>query len=137
MNSTYRKVGIAVSGIGWAVSFYIYFAHQLGKFVCPVGDCQTVNRSQYAQIGPVPVSVLGIVFYLMVLCLLLKVTFISEKIGQQILGILLAIGIIFSSYLTYAEIFWIHAICFWCMVSFVCVIVLTIIYWLDKIISSK
>lgn len=126
-----RLFGQIVAGIGWAVSVYLYFAKQLGGFVCPVGDCQTVNSSQYAEIGLMPVSFLGILFYLSVFGLLCKIPILSDKVTRLLLGILLSIGLIFSIYLTYAEFFWIHAICFWCMVSLGCVVVLNILYWLD------
>jgi uncharacterized membrane protein len=130
MNSVLRNISLVVSGIGWAVSVYIYFAHQLGNFVCPVGDCITVNKSEYAQISSIPVSLLGIVFYLVVLSLLFGIPFLSNKASRWMLGLVLGIGLIFSLYLTYAEIFWIHAICFWCMVSLGCVIVLNILFWM-------
>ncbi|WP_141434326.1 vitamin K epoxide reductase family protein [Bacillus sp. 03113] len=132
MNGMLRLLSIVVAGIGWAVSGYLYFANQIGKFVCPIGACQIVNRSEYAKIGLFPVSIMGIVFYLFILCLLSKVPFFSAKVNRWMLGILLGTGLIFSAYLTYAEVFWIHAICFWCMVSFGCVVVLNILYWLSE-----
>lgn len=130
-NALMRGMAIVVAGIGWAVSGYLYFASQIGEFVCPIGNCETVNRSEYAKIGSVPVSILGIVFYLLVLCLLLKIPIFSEKMNRFLLGILLGTGFIISVYLTYAEIFWIQAICIWCIVSFGCVVVLGVVYWLD------
>jgi uncharacterized membrane protein len=133
MNGMMRLFGIVIAGLGWATSGYLYFANQIGGFVCPVGDCQTVNSSQYAKIGAVPVSIVGIFFYLFVLVLLFKVPFFSKKVHRWMLGLLLSPGLIFSVYLTYAEIFWIHAICFWCMVSFVCVVLLNILYWFNGI----
>jgi uncharacterized membrane protein len=127
-----RFIGLAVAAIGWAVSVYLFFASQMGQFVCPVGDCQTVNSSEYAKIGSVPVSLLGIIFYLFVLCLWVQVPFFSAKVNQLLLGTLLGIGLIFSAYLTYAELFWIHALCFWCIISFSCVVLLNLVYWIKS-----
>lgn len=126
-----RLFSQGVAFIGWLVSVYLYFAKQLGGFVCPVGDCQTVNSSKYAQIGSVPISLLGILFYVGVLCLLFSIPLFSNRINRILLGILLSTGLLFSAYLTYVEIFWLHAVCFWCMVSFICVILLIVAYWLD------
>ena len=57
---TNRMVITILALLGLFVALYLW-AHNLGltgPIVCGVGDCGTVQASEYATIGPIPVSAL-------------------------------------------------------------------------------
>lgn len=91
--------------------------------------CQTVNDSQYAEIGGIPISLLGMGAYLVILGLLYlenRGDFWTENSKLIFFGITL-IGVLYSAYLTYIEVAIIYAICPYCVVSAVVMLFLFII----------
>ncbi len=117
-----RMVIATLSLIGFFIAAYL-FAHNAGwtgPIVCGVGDCATVQSSEYASVGPVPVSAIGLAGYVALLVL----SFLGIQPGREdspvIGGLLLTgatVGAAFSAYLTYLEAAVIHAWCQWCVVS--------------------
>jgi len=105
---------LAVAGVG--IGAYLTWTHFLG--VAPVcisgsGDCEIVQSSRYATIFWVPVATLGVVAY----AGLLLSAVLRGEIGVY-LGLLISlVGTLFSAYLTYLEVFVIHALCQWCLAS--------------------
>src|SRR3954449_10474717 len=106
----------ALAVVGLLISAYLTWVHYAG--VAPVcvggsGGCETVQASSYAMIGGVPVAALGLVGY----SGLLFTASLRGELGVY-LGFLVAlVGTLFSAYLTYLEVFVIHAICEWCVAS--------------------
>jgi uncharacterized membrane protein len=107
---------------GFFVAFYM-LAHSLGwtgPLICGVGDCATVQSSKYAKIGPVPVSVFGLVGY----ALMFGTAFLgiqpgrrdSASVSRALVG-LATPALLFSAWLTYLEAYVIHAWCQWCVTS--------------------
>jgi uncharacterized membrane protein len=93
-----------------------------------IGDCWTVNTSKYSEILGVPISLLGAATYLVILLILtLENRYkILAKYGTILLfGITLS-GTIYSVYLTYLEIWVIHAICPFCIISALLMLLLLI-----------
>jgi uncharacterized membrane protein len=90
--------------------------------VCgPVGDCNAVQNSPYARLfGVLPVGLLGMLGYVGILAAWgwgrLRRDRMAEYMPVVVLG-LTAFGTLFSVYLTYLEIFVIHAVCIWCITS--------------------
>jgi uncharacterized membrane protein len=83
------------------------------------GGCHNVNFSPYAEISGIPISVFGIFAYLVILGILVleaRVKIVKENGPLAIFGISLA-GVAFSAYLTYLELYVIHAICPFCVAS--------------------
>jgi len=94
-----------------------------------IGDCEAVNNSKYAEIGGIPLGLLGLLGYLAILAfLVLETRFPSWKDGLHlsVFGFTLA-GTIYSAYLTYIEIAVLHAICPYCVVSAVVMLLLFVI----------
>jgi uncharacterized membrane protein len=121
---------IAVVGIG--VAAYLGFVETSGtEAVCgPVGDCNTVQQSQYATIFGIHIGILGIVGYLA----LLGAWIVSRVAGGRLadFGSVTALaiaagGTLFSIYLTFLEPFVIGATCMWCLTSAVAI---TALFWL-------
>jgi uncharacterized membrane protein len=119
---------ISVAGV--IVATYLAFIEATqGTPICgPVGDCGTVQGSEYAKIfGVLPVGVLGLAGYIAIL-----VAWLVRQFGPKSLYNLssLAIwgmsifGVLFSAYLTFLEPFVIGATCMWCITSAVLMILM-------------
>ena len=53
-----------LSLIGIVLAGYLTYAHvNTNALVCGLGDCQSVQASEFATIGPVPVALLGLGMY--------------------------------------------------------------------------
>jgi uncharacterized membrane protein len=93
------------------------------------GGCHNVNFSPYSEIGGIPVSVFGIIAYLIIAGILLlepRVKILQENGSLAIFGISLA-GVVFTAYLTWLEIYVIHAICPFCVASAVIIVLIFIL----------
>jgi len=111
------RVILAVLGaLGLAVATYLTITHYQGDSpVCLAGGhgCETVQKSDYAELAGIPVPILGLFGYLTVL---LAAALPGDP--GRILGVAAGlIGFGFSVYLTYLELFVIDAICQWCVAS--------------------
>lgn len=102
---------------------YIKLANQTGS--CAVfGGCEAVNNSRYAEVGGVPIALLGAAGYLLILVLLYldrPSAAAPEAVRFGLFGVTLA-GTLYSIYLTYLELFVLHAICIFCVLSAVVMI---------------
>jgi uncharacterized membrane protein len=112
---------LALAGIG--VSGYLTYAEFTNTELLCLGDgnpCEVVQTSIYAQIGPIPVAVLGLAGYMflaLVTVLQLKTSGESRK-ALAGLSFGLALGaFLYSAYLSYLQRFVIGEICTWCVAS--------------------
>ena len=118
-----NRMAIALlSLLGLLVSLYMlaYALGWTGPVICGIGNCEAVQSSPYARIGPVPVAALGVLGYLF----LMGASFVGlqpSSPGRRFVPIALlaggVLGMVFSAYLTYLEAFVIHAWCQWCVIS--------------------
>src|SRR5262245_3416349 len=104
---------LAIAGIG--VATYIAIAEGGGGTPkCLVGGgCETVANSRYAHLAGINVAVIGIAGYVILLIAALTPGDVGRFGG--FFGALIGVG--FSVYLTYLELFVIDAICEWCVTS--------------------
>ena len=97
---------------------YIKLAHV--EAICRgVGDCEAVNSSVYSQIGGIPIALFGLAAYLAILALLIaepRLAALRDYVPLAVFGLALT-GTLYSAYLTYVELFVIHAICPYCVIS--------------------
>jgi uncharacterized membrane protein len=122
---------LALVGLGVAA----YLAHvevQEIEAVCgPVGDCNTVQQSEYARLfGVVPIGVLGVAGFAAILAGWAVRRFGTERASAWAAVTLLALtgfGTLFSIYLTFLEPFVIGATCLWCLSS---AVIMTVLYGL-------
>ena len=114
-------VVIAVLAIG--LTSYLVYVHYSGiKPVCTAGQsCIKVQSSVWSKLDGVPVALIGLIGYIAIFFSLLAPD--REETRLATLGMTLA-GFGFSAYLTYREIFSIHAICEECVSSFVLIAIL-------------
>lgn len=115
---------LAIGGLG--VSAFLMWGYTVPGAALSCGGssgCDTVKNSVYANLAGVPVPVLGMVSYLALLVLLVLQGNValsrrgwSPYAALTIFGISL-IGVLYSAYLTYIELYVIYAICRWCITS--------------------
>lgn len=123
------KILLAVAGV--AVSLYLtYIKLSADPFICGLGDCGKVATSEYANIFGIPVALFGVGFYFILLFL------IFNNLRKLEMYWLLW-GILFSSYLTYLELFVIKAICGWCVISFVIIILIGVLHFIETKVLTK
>lgn len=105
---------------GFAVSAYLLTVHWgWWSAVClGVGDCELVNTSRFSEFLGIPVALLGMFAYAGMFA---ASVFVMRGAYTEWAGRLLffgaAIGVAFSVYLTYVELFILHEICPWCVLS--------------------
>lgn len=119
-----------LSLVGLGISSYLAFVEisQVDAACGPVGECNIVQSSQYAQIFGIPIAVLGFLFYLTIMVLWLILRLLQANWIKWIPTLILVattLGTLFSIYLTLLELFVIKAICAWCLSS---AIVTTILF---------
>jgi uncharacterized membrane protein len=107
---------------GFLISGYMlaYALGWTGPVICGVGDCEAVQSSEYARIGPIPVALFGVLGYLALLVVSLAGIQPAGVRSRAVPRLLIAgslLGLGFSIYLTYLEAFVIYAWCQWCVAS--------------------
>ncbi len=120
---TLRRDATFVAALGIGVVAYIAIADSGGgapTCLAGGGGCETVANSTYSHLAGINIAVFGIAGYV-----LLLVTSLLRGDGARFAGFGLAlIGFGYSVYLTYLELFKIHAICQWCVGSAVLMTIL-------------
>ncbi len=114
----------ALAGIFVALYLLLYKLGMIGQLNCSVGSCETVNTSKWATFLGFPVAAWGVGFYLgmFVLAVLsVQQRYADSRSMSQALLLFSGTGVLFSAWLTYLELFVIHAVCQWCVVSAVIV----------------
>jgi uncharacterized membrane protein len=112
-----RRASLALCLVGVGIAGYLTYVHYAGlRPLCGISHgCETVQTSSYARLVGIPVAPLGLISYVVIL--------ITVKIRDEralLIGHALAlIAFGFSVYLTYRELFTIHAICSWCVSSLI------------------
>ncbi len=135
---TPRRTGLAIAGIasvGLLVALYLTAIKLSGGLpVCgPVQGCEDVAKSEYSSVFGMPVAVLGALFSVAIGILGLVWAFRADRralLGAYGLGLF---GILFVAYLTYLELFVIHAVCIWCVTYGVTVVA----GWLVALIAVR
>jgi uncharacterized membrane protein len=93
------------------------------------GGCHDVNFSPYSEIGGIPVSLFGLAAFLLIAFILIlepRSKIVKENGSLAIFGISLA-GVAFTAYLTWLELYVIHAICPFCVASAVLIALIFIL----------
>ena len=119
-----HRMAVAVLALcGVLVSTYLllYKLGVIGSMICgAANECERVQASRYAMLFGIPVAAYGVGGYLVLLILALfglREDQVARPMATRWLAGLSALGVAFSLYLLYLELFVIHAICRWCSVS--------------------
>lgn len=103
--------------IGLAISGYLLVVRLQGELpACPIGGgCETVQQSQYSAVLGIPVAGIGFVYSIVIL----GATGVWWRIAdRRALFVAYGLGLLATiviGYLSYLELFVIHAICTWCV----------------------
>ena len=125
---------IALAGVFVALYLTLYKLGYIGTLACGVGSCETVQTSRWATLLGAPVAVWGVGYYLGVLALTLvglRGDLVDSRPLARVLVAVTATGVLFSLWLTYLELWVIHAICMWCVVSALLALALFVACLLD------
>ncbi|MBW8768780.1 MAG: vitamin K epoxide reductase family protein [Gemmatimonadetes bacterium] len=134
MNKRMLVALVALAGVFVALYLTLYKLGYIGTLACAVGSCETVQTSKWATFLGVPVGAWGVGYYVVVLALgLVGLTprYADTRRLSEILVLLTGFGLLFSIWLTYLELFVIHAICQWCVISAILATILFIVSLLD------
>lgn len=123
----WAQLALILAGIG--ISAYLSYVKLFGlePYCAGVGDCEAVQTSPYAQLFGIPVAVLGLGSYLALLALWWVKRSDWKDLGymaRMAFFFVSLVGVLFSTYLTYLEVFVIAAICPWCVASAVVMAIL-------------
>jgi uncharacterized membrane protein len=107
---------IAITVLGVALASYLTYVHYAEiKPLCTAGNaCIKVQSSIYSKLAGVPVALMGLIGYVAILGSLLVRQSETSRLATMSLTL---VGFGFSAYLTYRELFSIHAICEECATS--------------------
>lgn len=125
---------VALAGFFVAAYLTLYKLGMIGALTCSVGSCETVQLSRWATFLGLPVALWGVGYYALVFALTLvgiQERFADSRGLSIALVLLTGWGLIFSTWLTYLELFVINAICQWCVVSALLAAALFVICWMD------
>jgi uncharacterized membrane protein len=125
---------VALAGVFVASYLTLYKLGYIGTLACAVGSCEKVQTSKWATFLGYPVGAWGVGYYLGVLALAiagLTPRFADSRALSRFLFGVTAVGLLFSLWLTYLELFVIDAICQWCVISAILATILFVLSWLD------
>ena len=135
----YRQAIALLALVGLFVALYLWL-HALGfggAIKCGAsGGCETVQTSPWAVLLGMSVAFYGVVGYFALLIVALaglRPAALSQRPWSLLLLGLATVGVVFSAYLTYVELFLIHAICRWCVGS---AVIITLI-WVVSLLSLR
>lgn len=105
--------------VGFLDATFLTIEHYMGlSLPCISGfACDLVTKSSYAMVGPVPLALLGSLFYLVFLSGTVYVVTSRDRSARKWLWRLSWVGLVVSAVLVSLQLFVIHAICIYCMGS--------------------
>lgn len=111
---------LSLLGVFVAAYLYLYKLGVIGTLSCGTGGCETVQLSQWSRFFGVDVALIGVVGYAGLL--LVGLASLQPRLARGsalpgLMALLSGVGLLFACYLTYLELFVIHAICRWCVGS--------------------
>lgn len=125
---------LALAGVFVASYLALYKLGYIGTLACSVGSCETVQTSSWATFLGAPVAVWGVGYYVAVLAVSLAGLSGAWSLDGRVSKVLVAmttVGVLFSLWLTYLELFVIHAICMYCVISALIAIALCVVAVMD------
>jgi uncharacterized membrane protein len=140
-NRITRWLAAGTAIIGLLTAIYLTIAKITGsREMCleGIGDCWSVNNSIYSEFLGIPVAIFGAGAYLSILVIMwleTKNAFWKTNAIYFLFAITL-MGLLFSAYLTYVEVAILNAICPFCVVSAIAMVVLFAIV-VNRLIKSQ
>jgi uncharacterized membrane protein len=133
----YRMTAALLSLAGLFVSAYLYLYKigRIGGLACGTGGCETVQLSPWSRFAGVEVSLIGLIGYaglLVVSLIALQPAWARRPGPATVMAALAGAGVLFTAYLTFLELFVIHAICRWCVGSAIIILAIFVVTLMDR-----
>lgn len=125
---------IALLGVLLATYLMLHDMGIIGTLACGSGGCEVVQTSRWSMLLGIHVAAWGVAYYAAIFLLAMfgaQGALAEDRRLSLVLVGLTGWGVLFSGWLTYVELFRIHAICRWCVGSATIVAVLFVISVLD------
>ena len=125
---------LALMGIFLALYLTLYKLGYIGHLACGLGSCERVNTSVWATFMHLPVAAWGVGFYVVTFVVALwgtSAAWIERREPAIVLTFLTTVGLLFSAWLTYLEVYVIGAICRFCVGSALLVFLIWILSLAD------
>lgn len=120
----YAVFGLAALGTAFMTYLtYLHFHKGGGSALCDFGgsfSCQIVNQSVFSEIVGIPVSILGMTYFLGAAGLIM----FRVKNAWRIIQLFTVFSLVFSAYLSGIEYLWLGVICLFCELSKVLMLVM-------------
>ncbi|MEO8945039.1 MAG: vitamin K epoxide reductase family protein [Gemmatimonadaceae bacterium] len=131
---------LALVGVFVALYLTLYKVGVIGHLACGMGGCERVNTSRWAIFVGAPVAAWGLVFYIATLVVALVGTspsMLNRREVSYLLATMSLVGVAFSAWLTYLELYVIDAVCRYCVASAVIVTLIFIVSIADLMLGRK
>lgn len=130
------RIELILIAAGIVIATYLTYVKLFGikPYCAGVGNCEAVQTSPYAELFGVPVAIWGLLGYLALLVLFLVKRYDWRNLGwvaRQAFFLVTLVGVLYSAYLTYLELFVINEICPWCVASAVVMTALFVLAIVD------
>jgi uncharacterized membrane protein len=125
---------IAMIGVFLSLYLSLFKLGYIGTLACGSGSCETVQLSRWGDFLGLPVAAWGVGYYAIVLMLAfagVQERFEASARLTKALVYVTGAGLLFSLWLTYLELFVIHAICRWCLGSAAITVLVFVLALLD------
>lgn len=115
-----ETVSLAIALLGLGVSIYLTVEHYAASKVlaCPensIVNCAKVTTSSYAEIGPLPVALLGAIYFAAVAGLCVPNAWRARRL-DNVRIVAATTGVLSSLYFVWVELFRLDTICLWCTI---------------------
>jgi uncharacterized membrane protein len=137
-----RMIIAALALIGAFVALYLtlYKMGAIGHIACGLGGCERVNTSKWAIFAGAPVAAWGLAFYIATFVVALVGTspsWVDRRGVSYLLAAMSLVGVLFSAWLTYLELYVIDAICKYCVTSAVIVTAIFLVSIADVVMGNR
>jgi len=99
-----------------------------------ISDCDLVLKSSYSEIFGIPLSLIGLFYYSLLFVFIILSVFKNKSLWKKFVVVITSGGVAFSAWLVYLQLFVIHSICIYCMLS---ALISITIFFLARSMFSK
>jgi uncharacterized membrane protein len=119
--------------MGFADTVYLSYKGIFGgPVVCNVIDgCSVVLESGWSSVFGIQTAVYGVVYYGVLSLFAAAYVYWKDAIMLYLVAVISGLGLLFSSWLVYVQIFQLAAVCEYCMLSAALTLLTTVVAWLS------